>query len=202
MRRHYRNHARPGFSRANAPNTKSIRRRMEQISASTLALVGVGSRALTSAAGLDHAERLSSSLHTNASDDSGGENSYDADGRMRSESLESDSEQDPYEPMDDVEAHDSDNKPFVPTRQVEHDPESTRLHEITPPRFHSRSPKHCNPSHLQHADSSGVTKQIYSCPNSYTPSSAVYLHSCTDLNVSTVLRPAFNKRTVKEGLVW
>src|ERR1700722_8368524 len=37
-------------------------------------------------------------------------------------------------------------------------------------------------------------------PSLYSPSSAAYLHSCTEMKVSTVLRPAFGPRSQWEHL--
>jgi hypothetical protein len=158
-------------------------------------MVGVGP-----IAGHEYTGVLSfSPAQTHSADESGAD---EGDDRMRSEYSDSEWERD----LDDTEnvtaagglrqggdSPESDNPGLVPiNRRQEHGLE----HAGSP----TVSSKFCNPRHPQHAKEQN-TSQATAYPHSYTPSTAVYLQSCTDLNVSTVLRPAFSSRTPKEALI-
>ena len=203
MRRHYRNHARTNPSRGHGAASKPARRRMEQISPS---IVGV-----SSIAGRDYTGVLSfplAQLHS-PSDDSGGD---DGDDRMRSEYSDSEWERDLDDAEDTTaaEAHmqnqqggdgpDSDSSGRGTNYRQQGSDESFRQqgNGLESP---TASSKRCKSRHPQHAKEPQTVSQTTAYPHSYTPSSAVYLQSCTDLNVSTVLRPAFSSRTPKEALI-
>jgi hypothetical protein len=210
MRRHYRNHARSGLSRANAPNSKSIRRRMERISATTLALIGANSRAASSSAAVGRSGMAVQSVtHDNTSDESE-EDMPDGAG-PGSEFSGSDWNHERDGSIEDAEVYRRNRTQEQRgrysrsnrIRRTECGSDSRHPRENASPSGHRDTPpKICGASYSQRAAGAEGLKQTSPYTNSYTPSSSVYLDSCADSNVSTVLRPAFNSKVGKEEVVW
>lgn len=222
MRRHFRNHARPGFSRPHPSSVKDLQRRRRR-----LQLSASGQPINPSIEPLVTTVQSSPSLSppiTSLSEDSDEEAGTIAEikgSRRRSRFEFEDNEQD--ELLEDYDLWVGSDSPRQLHKKVE-DNDVTHYrdspeHQLSPPstalspRHHTRdarSRSKIDSCKELHSPSSPRSPVLYSAQSPragyiYTPSSA-YARSCTDPRVSTLLRPAFklaagHQPVVKEEMV-